>query len=108
MTMKSVLHAESPKADIFLDRELSQLMFNRRVLAQAEDKRIPLLERLRYLCIVSNNLDEFFAVRVASLLAHGALHEIPALNATLERISKECHALVQRQYEILNSEVLPQ
>jgi polyphosphate kinase len=108
MTTNPALTAESPKAAIFLDRELSQLMFNRRVLAQAEDKRIPLLERLRYLCIVSNNLDEFFEVRVASLLAHGALHEIPALNATLERISKECHALVQRQYEILNSEVLPQ
>ncbi len=106
--MKSALHAESPKADIFLDRELSQLTFNRRVLAQAEDKRIPLLERLRYLCIVSNNLDEFFEVRVASLLAQGALHEDPALSATLSRISRECHALVKLQYEILNTEVLPQ
>jgi polyphosphate kinase len=108
MTTKSALHAESPKADIFLDRELSQLTFNRRVLAQAEDKRIPLLERLRYLCIVSNNLDEFFEVRVASLLAQGALHEDPALSATLGRISRECHALVKLQYEILNTEVLPQ
>ncbi|MDL2355671.1 MAG: polyphosphate kinase 1 [Pseudomonadota bacterium] len=104
----AALHAESPKADIFLDRELSQLMFNRRVLAQAEDKRIPLLERLRYLCIVSNNLDEFFEVRVASLLAQGALHPDPALTATLERISEECHALVTQQYAILNTEVLPQ
>ncbi|MDB5910236.1 MAG: ppk1, partial [Massilia sp.] len=108
MTTKPVLNAESPKSAIFLDRELSQLMFNRRVLAQAEDKRIPLLERLRYLCIVSNNLDEFFEVRVASLLAQGALNDNPALQATLERISTECHALVQRQYEILNTEVLPQ
>jgi polyphosphate kinase len=108
MTTKPALHAESPKAAIFLDRELSQLMFNRRVLAQAEDKRIPLLERLRYLCIVSNNLDEFFEVRVASLLAQGALHHDPALDATLERISRECHALVRQQYEILNTEVLPQ
>jgi polyphosphate kinase len=109
MTMKTeALHAESPKAAVFLDRELSQLMFNRRVLAQAEDKRIPLLERLRYLCIVSNNLDEFFEVRVASLLAQGALHHDPALDATLERISRECHALVGQQYNILNAEVLPQ
>ncbi|MDB5950139.1 MAG: ppk1 [Massilia sp.] len=109
MTMKTVaLNAESPKAAVFLDRELSQLMFNRRVLAQAEDKRLPLLERLRYLCIVSNNLDEFFEVRVASLLAQGALNNDPALGANLERISRECHALVKQQYAILNTEVLPQ
>ncbi len=108
MTTKNPLHAESPKAVVFLDRELSQLQFNRRVLAQAEDKRIPLLERLRYLCIVSNNMDEFFEVRVASLLAQGALHDDPAFDATLSRISVECHALVKHQYEILNAEVLPQ
>ncbi len=104
-------HAESPKTSILLDRELSQLTFNRRVLAQAEDPAIPLLERLRYLCIVSNNLDEFFEVRVASLLAaaslDGELSQHPALVATLGRISNECHALVQLQYAILNTEVLP-
>ncbi len=93
---------------VFLDRELSQLMFNRRVLAQAEDNSIPLLERLRYLCIVSNNLDEFFEVRVASLLAQGNLAENPILAASLSRISAECHLLVKQQYAVLNTEVLPQ
>ncbi len=111
-TMKPDLTAEANKQTTFLDRELSQLMFNRRVLAQAEDKSIPLLERLKYLCIASSNLDEFFEVRVASLLAAGSvdgqLSNHPALVATLSRISNECHALVTHQYEILNNEVLPQ
>ncbi|MEC4722116.1 polyphosphate kinase 1 [Noviherbaspirillum sp. CPCC 100848] len=97
---------------IYLNRELSQLAFNRRVLAQAEDKTIPLLERLRYLCIVSSNLDEFFEVRIASLLAHnrmqGALTEPPALAAAMERTGHECHAIIERQYNLLNNEILPQ
>src|SRR5450830_1226725 len=108
MTPKALPHADPGKNASFLDREISLLMFNRRVLAQAEDKRLPLLERLRYLCIVSNNLDEFFEVRVASLLAQDALHPDPAIAAMFERISAECHALVRQQYDILNSEVLPQ
>ena len=110
--MKPDLQAEVTKNSAFLDRELSQLMFNRRVLAQAEDKSIPLLERLRYLCIASSNLDEFFEVRVASLLAagsaDGSLANHPALVATLSRICEECHILVEHQYEILNQEVLPE
>ncbi|CDG82228.1 polyphosphate kinase 1 [Janthinobacterium agaricidamnosum] len=109
--MKPEQHTEVTKSGILLDRELSQLTFNRRVMAQAEDKSIPLLERLRYLCIVSSNLDEFFEVRVASLLAAGSiggsLAGHPALMATLERIGNECHLMVQQQYDILNSEVLP-
>jgi polyphosphate kinase len=99
-------------SSIYLNRELSQLAFNRRVLSQAEDSTIPLLERLRYLCIVSNNLDEFFEVRIASLLAQGRLEgetrESPALTAALERTSIECHQVVERQYTILNDEILPQ
>lgn len=99
-------------SSIYLNRELSQLAFNRRVLAQAEDKSIPLLERLRYLCIASSNLDEFFEVRIASLLAQsrldGDLVEPPTLTAALERTGIECHQIVARQYEVLNHEVLPQ
>ncbi|HJV49901.1 MAG TPA: polyphosphate kinase 1 [Noviherbaspirillum sp.] len=96
----------------YLNRELSQLAFNRRVLAQAEDESIPLLERLRYLCIVSSNLDEFFEVRLASLLAHNRMGGdktiTPLLGAALERTSAECHDIVSRQYELLNREILPQ
>ena len=97
---------------LYLNRELSQLAFNRRVLAQAEDQRIPLLERLRYLCIASSNLDEFFEVRIASLLAqsrlNGDLVEPPALTAVLERASVKCHLLIEHQYAILNQHVLPE
>ena len=52
---------------LYLNRELSQLAFNFRVLAQAMDDRVPLLERLRYLCISCTNLDEFFEIRVAAV-----------------------------------------
>lgn len=93
----------------FFDRESSQLEFNRRVLAQAADPDVPMLERLRYLCIVSSNLDEFFEVRVASLLAFSNLRPLqrPALSVALERIDLACHQLVAQQYEILNESVLP-
>jgi polyphosphate kinase len=108
----TVAPLDLPTSSIYLNRELSQLAFNKRVLAQAEDTSIPLLERLRYLCIVSNNLDEFFEVRIASLLAQGRIDgkpvESPVLNAALERTSMECHQIVARQYAILNNEILPQ
>ena len=55
--------------DLYLNRELGQLEFNRRVLALAADPRVPALERLRYLCIVDSNMDEFFEIRVAGMKA---------------------------------------
>jgi polyphosphate kinase len=102
---------EIPTNIIYLNRELSQLAFNRRVLAQAEDPKVPLLERLRYLCICSSNLDEFFEVRIASLLANrieGENIDPPELRGALERTSVECHRIVARQYQLLNEEILPQ
>lgn len=96
----------------YLNRELSLLEFNRRVLAQAEDPAIPLLERLRFLCIVASNLDEFFEVRVASLLAQHRMdreHGLPdGLAADLARASDECRHLIARQYSLFNTEILPQ
>lgn len=112
MKPDNTLLASGSNASTFLDRELSLLAFNRRVLAQAEDKSIPLLERLRYLTIVSSNLDEFFEVRVASLLAQSTMTpgrvQHPSLFSSLETISTECHHLVEKQYDVLNNEVLPQ
>ncbi|WP_151448291.1 polyphosphate kinase 1 [Lacisediminimonas profundi] len=99
------------KREAYLNRELSLLQFNRRVLAQAEDTAIPLLERLRFLCIVSSNLDEFFEVRIASLLAQDQMdgQQIgpDALRAIFALSSDECHDIVERQYAILNGDILP-
>ncbi len=98
----------------FLNRELGLLAFNRRVLAQAEDERNPLLERLKFLCIVSSNLDEFFEVRVAGLIDQ-IEHSAPSTGADgmsarqiKALVSVEAHQLIERQYHILNEQVLPQ
>lgn len=102
--------ALSARPGALLNRELSLLAFNHRVLAQAEDSTIPLLERLRYLCIVSSNLDEFFEVRIASLLArdredNGVQH--PAMLPGFDDVSAGCHDLVRQQYAVLNEQILP-
>lgn len=71
----------SLEPNLYLNRELSLLEFNRRVIAQAEDESLPLLERLRYLCIGSSNLDEFFEIRVSSLHARQSPDKTPVANA---------------------------
>ena len=101
-------------AEQFLNRELSLLAFNERVLALAQDLSTPLLERLKFVCIVSSNLDEFFEVRVAGLKERAALS--PYLQSpdgctakqTLLELEPRVRMLVDRQYETLNREILPQ
>jgi polyphosphate kinase len=100
-------------AQDFINRELSLLAFNERVLAQAEDATLPLLERLRFLCIASSNLDEFFEVRVAGLKAqlrlnpsHANVDGLPA-DQTLQLVADRAHKLVARQYALLNDAMLP-
>ncbi|MEX0958929.1 MAG: polyphosphate kinase 1 [Burkholderiales bacterium] len=98
---------------LYLNRELAQLEFNRRVLAQAEDSRVPLLERLRFLCIVSSNLDEFFEIRVAGLKAQielGAEAAGPdgALPSQVFReVAARAHEMVDFQYRLWNEQILP-
>ena len=98
---------------LFLNRELSLLEFNRRVLAQARDPELPLLERLRFLTICSTNLDEFFEIRAAGLkeqVTHGVQQFQPdglTPQETLRRISLVAHELVTEQYRVLNEELLP-
>lgn len=101
-----------PGPELFLNRELSQLAFNRRVLALAEDPTTPLLERLRFLCIVSSNLDEFFEIRVAGLKQQIAWGGVPGPDGlpareVFRRVSAAAHALIARQYQLLNEDILP-
>ena len=97
----------------FVNRELGLLAFNKRVLAQAEDERVPLLERLKFLCIFSSNMDEFFEVRVAGIKDQIKYNDqqtgpdglLP--KQAFAKISAEAHILVDHQYKILNEVVLP-
>lgn len=97
----------------FLCRENSLLAFNRRVMAQAADESLPLLERLKFLCIVSSNLDEFFEVRVAKLMRQA--RQMPNMTfdtgltpeQTIAIVSQEAHRLVSDQYQLFNDTLLP-
>ncbi|GAB2657885.1 polyphosphate kinase 1 [Arenimonas aestuarii] len=99
--------------ELYLNRELSQLEFNFRVLAQAKDPRVPLLERLRYLCISCTNLDEFFEIRAATvrtaLQFGGPLPPdgIPPSRA-LELIHDKAAELVAEQYRYWNEALRPE
>jgi polyphosphate kinase len=90
-----------------LKRERAILEFNRRVLAQATRADVPLLERLRYLCIVSSNLDEFFEVRFADVLEAATRKGSGTTAADVEAIGAAAHALVDAQYAAFNRQVMP-
>ncbi len=110
--VRSQSHSRFP-ADQYLNRELGLLAFNRRVLGQADDERIPLLERLRFLCIVSSNMDEFFEIRMAGLKeqikANSTALTIDGKNAheAFNLVSAEAHSIVAEQYKHLNNTILP-
>ncbi len=99
--------------DFYINRELSLLEFNQRVLAQALDESVPLLERLKFLSISSSNLDEFFEIRVAGLEAiagarlrsHGTGRS--SIPEQLTAIHERALRLVADQYSCLNDVLLP-
>ncbi len=106
-------NAPTYPTDHFINRELSLLQFQRRVLAQAADPTVPLLERLRFLCIVSSNLDEFFEVRVAGIKEQIRIGSRKTGNDgisppdLLEQVSDEVHEIIAEKYALLNDEILP-
>lgn len=107
--------AASPVApNLYLNRELSRLDFNFRVLAQAADPQVPLLERLRFLAIASSNMDEFFEIRVSRLQQQVAFglaarsHDGRNAQEIMALVSAQAHRLVERQYQLLSEAILPE
>ena len=90
-----------------LDREQAILAFNRRVLAQALRTDVPLLERLRYVCIVSSNLDEFFEVRFADLLDASRDKTGEVTQQDVDRVARAAHELIDDQYRAFNELLMP-
>jgi len=99
--------------DLYINRELSLLEFNQRVIEQAKDESLPLLERLKFICIASTNLDEFFEIRVAGLKQQVkyASTQMGPDNLTpievLTRVGERAHQVVEKQYDVWNNSLLP-
>jgi polyphosphate kinase len=99
--------------EYYINRELSFLDFNSRVLAQAEDESLPLLDRVRFLCISCSNLDEFFEIRVAGLKQRQDLGSMQGnldsmtVPEQLAAIHRRATGMVQMQYELLNQAIFP-
>ncbi|WP_260786160.1 polyphosphate kinase 1 [Aquabacterium sp. OR-4] len=111
MTM-TVAPEASPEMPALLNRERAILEFNRRVLAQARRPDVPLLERLRYVTIMSSNMDEFFEVRFADALeamrrAGQAAGSEQLQRDALDEVTAEAHELIAEQYRVFNDEVMP-
>jgi polyphosphate kinase len=106
---EEVTTPDKDRAAMLLDRDLSILSFNERVLDWANRPEVPLLERLRYLCIVSSNLDEFFEVR-AEPHVMGSLQGLksgPYTEASLTALADKTKAMIASQYALYNDELLP-
>jgi len=103
-----------PPVDLYINRDLSQFEFNKRVMALALDPEVPLLERLRFLCITSTNLDEFFEIRVAVLkqridIGAPALGpEKMSAQLVFDSIRQGMLSIVQQQYQLLNNVLFPE
>ncbi len=98
---------QSPPPLKLLNREQAILEFNRRVLAQAQREDVPLLERLRYVCIVSSNLDEFFEVRFADMLDAARDPLSPVTGQDVDRVGRAAHTLIDEQYHVFNEQLMP-
>jgi len=107
VTHEPAAPADAATAPTLLNRERSILQFNRRVLAQARRSDVPLLERLRYLTIVSSNLDEFFEVRLADTIEAARAAGNAVAHSELAALAAAAHELIVEQYALFNDVLMP-